>query len=111
MTPELADAEIAQIVEIGSAAFLSAAGEVRPLAEVEWLKIRDAADQYGMRAALSEYHRILEERGYVVVPKEPTEAILAGMGNAFGLWVQEIGDDADVYRAMIEAAGFSEDKG
>lgn len=62
MTLELTDAEIAQIATaISGAPFPTSKSTTKAI------------------AALDEYHRILEERGYVVVPREATDGLLVSM--------------------------------
>lgn len=42
--------------------------------------------------------------GYVMVPVEPTPEMLAAMIAAMNVWIKDIGEDADIYAAVIAAA-------
>jgi hypothetical protein len=42
--------------------------------------------------------------GYVLVPVEPTPEMLTALMDAFNVWMKEIGDDADIYTAILAAA-------
>ncbi len=42
--------------------------------------------------------------GYVMVPVEPTPEMVTAMIAAMNVWIKDIGEDADIYAAMIAAA-------
>ena len=42
--------------------------------------------------------------GYALVPVEPTPEMVAAMIAAMNVWIKDIGEDADIYAAMIAAA-------
>lgn len=42
--------------------------------------------------------------GWRLVPVEPMQEMLSALEDALNVWVQEIGEMSDVYRAMLEAA-------
>lgn len=42
--------------------------------------------------------------GYVLVPVEPTPEMVTAMIAAMNVWIKDIGEDADIYAAMIAAA-------
>ncbi len=52
----------------------------------------------GWQAALS------APPGYVMVPVEPTPEMVTAMIAAMNVWIKDIGEDADIYAAMIAAA-------
>ena len=58
-------------------------------------------------AALTAYHKHLAENGMVIVPMDPSEAMLdAGADQLFGAANDDWHiDAANIYRAMIEEAG------
>ena len=60
-----------------------------------------AWDAWQARAALS---APAVPPGFVLVPVEPTPEMLVVLAEAMATWVSEIGDDADIYKAVIAAA-------
>ena len=56
------------------------------------------AERDALRAALS------APPGYVMVPVEPTPEMVTAMIAAMNVWIKDIGEDADIYAAMIAAA-------
>jgi hypothetical protein len=42
--------------------------------------------------------------GYVLVPIEPTPMMLSAFHTSVNVWMKEIGEDSDIYKAMIKAA-------
>jgi hypothetical protein len=42
--------------------------------------------------------------GYQPVPIEPTDAMLSAFNTSINTWLKEVGDDADVYKAILAAA-------
>jgi hypothetical protein len=42
--------------------------------------------------------------GWMLVPIEPTDAMLSAFNTAVNTWCKEFGDDADVYKAILAAA-------
>lgn len=74
----------------------------------EWNTARDSDGNYesmhtatmwaAWQAALS------APPGYVMVPVEPTPEMVTAMIAAMNVWIKDIGEDADIYAAMIAAA-------
>ncbi len=60
------------------------------------LYVREHLDR--LRAALS------VPADWKLVPVEPTQEMLSALEDALNVWVQEIGEMSDVYRAMLDAA-------
>lgn len=80
----------------------SAIDDRKRYADEVWEEYLDAAD-----AAITAHLKALADAGYVVVPREPTEAMLdAGFAarSKFGEAYIIEGFEADIYRAMIAAS-------
>jgi hypothetical protein len=45
--------------------------------------------------------------GLVVVPREPTEEMIAAFSDSIQFWMEECGEDADVYRSMLAASPYA----
>jgi hypothetical protein len=67
---------------------------------VEWKEVGAAR-----RAMLAE----LDKMGWAVVPKEPTDDMMAAWYDAAEKWVHEEGEDSAPYKVMLAAAPKLED--
>lgn len=69
---------------------------------LRWVRTIRAADE---AAGLNTEALLAVLRGEaVIVPKVPTEDMLWKFSDAIQFWMEENGEDADVYRAMIAAS-------
>ncbi len=70
------------------------------ITDIEFRVIRAIA-----RAVISEHKAALAEAGYVIVPREPTEAMkLVGRDSIYGIGQTSAERVVDVWRTMIDAA-------
>lgn len=68
------------------------------------------AERDALRTEQDTLRQVIEQQllnakpGYVLVPVEPTPEMVTAMIAAMNVWIKDIGEDADIYAAMIAAA-------